>query len=548
MASSKKNRSPARLLSKVFLQSETPFYLVDPRGHIAFVNSAFTTLVQVPAEELLGQPCTSPIPDAKQAHGKLLALISLPPELFSERKVDSENAPWFSVRSIDLTPLDEARSDTLSRLTTCISIPLSLQDRSWTACWFVEQSQLAWKTSAVEIQQYPLHEQLIRFRQKFAQVDDLYGVLGSSPQAKRCRLQIQAAIACDQPVCIRGISGSSRREVAQAILSGRRKRHGLPESSGQLFPLECPLMDSSLLANFFELIESNSTRGSAAQKPCVLFVDVDRSPPETHFQILDFLRQTPGHTWMATSDRADDLATAFDSVTWNEIAHAIEVLQVDVPSLSTRPDDLPVIVESILHQLRRRNPSLGYPSIQEKAMSFLKSYSWPGDCRELVNALESATALADGSIEPGHLPVSIRTYSSFVAAQAKQEEPWDLDRILEDVERSLIERALESTQGNRASAARFLNISRARLLRRLEQLGMAVPAENSGMVADAPTRDDADITSDTELRHGLEEVSKSSKRSKSKSAPNIAQPAGRGNEEEPIEFTEIDFREDDPSH
>ncbi len=110
MSSPKKNRSPARLLSKVFLQSESPFYLVDPRGQIAFVNSALSSLVQVATDELLGQPCLSPIPDSKLTHGKILAWLSIPPEVLFEENDPSQPKPSIVIRSLASPLLPTASS------------------------------------------------------------------------------------------------------------------------------------------------------------------------------------------------------------------------------------------------------------------------------------------------------------------------------------------------------------------------------------------------------------------------------------------------------
>ncbi len=307
-------------------------------------------------------------------------------------------------------------------------------------------------------------------------------------------------------------------------------------------------MDSALLANFFELIESNTTRGSAAQKPCVLFVDLDRAPQETHLQIADFLRNHPGHSWMATTSREGGIQNAFEGVLWREIANAVEVLPVDIPSIASRPDDLPAMVESILHLLRRRNPGISTKGLHEKSMSLLKAYAWPGDARELYAAIESAVESSKnsdspGTIEPNHLPVSIRTYASFVDAHAKQEEPWDLDRILEDVEKSLIEHALDNAQGNRASAARFLNISRARLLRRLEQLGMVTAQEPTEGTQEVDNQVEKEPPISTpKLQESEREKKKREPIPKSKGAEDQAK---RSQDDEPIEFTEIDFIEDE---
>lgn len=105
-------------------------------------------------------------------------------------------------------------------------------------------------------------------------------------------------------------------------------------------------------------------------------------------------------------------------------------------------------------------------------MAALMAYSWPGDVEELAEALKHATGKSTGEkLTEKDLPVNIRTCVSHIE-QSQVDETVDLDAILEDVEKTMILRALERYPQNKTSAAKLLNISRARLLRRLQQWGI----------------------------------------------------------------------------
>ena len=100
------------------------------------------------------------------------------------------------------------------------------------------------------------------------------------------------------------------------------------------------------------------------------------------------------------------------------------------------------------------------------------AYSWPDDIEEFAEALTHATKNATSEkLTDKDLPVNIRTCVSHIE-QSHADESVDLDSILEDVERTMILRALERFPQNKTSAAKILNISRARLLRRLQQWGI----------------------------------------------------------------------------
>lgn len=106
-------------------------------------------------------------------------------------------------------------------------------------------------------------------------------------------------------------------------------------------------------------------------------------------------------------------------------------------------------------------------------MELLLTYAWPNNVRELRETLRDACKGQPLRLESSHLPISIRTYASFVESDSSLHDGIDLDAILLDFEKSIIEGVLARYPGNRAHAARQLGISRTRLLRRLEQLGLS---------------------------------------------------------------------------
>ena len=124
-------------------------------------------------------------------------------------------------------------------------------------------------------------------------------------------------------------------------------------------------------------------------------------------------------------------------------------------------------------------------------MDALTAYSWPGGIEELAEALAHACKnQVDGQLSEKDLPVNIRTCVSHIE-QTHLDESVDLDSILEEVERMMILRALEKFPQNKSSAAKLLNISRARLLRRLQQWG--IQSESSVADVDDDTPDFSEV-------------------------------------------------------
>ena len=138
-----------------------------------------------------------------------------------------------------------------------------------------------------------------------------------------------------------------------------------------------------------------------------------------------------------------------------------------MPPLRERRDDIPVLVS---HFLKKFNRDAGV-TIEQETLSALKAYGWPGNVRELENVIERASVLKRGAvITPADLPDKLK------------KEKTGIDNIilnlpdegisLEDLEKSLILKALEKHNNNQTRAAEYLGITRPTLIYRLEKYGL----------------------------------------------------------------------------
>ena len=132
------------------------------------------------------------------------------------------------------------------------------------------------------------------------------------------------------------------------------------------------------------------------------------------------------------------------------------------------------------------------------AMSLLEAYPWPGQMEELLRAVKHAAESAGNPMIQGHdLPESIRVWGHVHSRRPTALTPIMLDHFLEEIQRELIARTLARTRNNRSKAAELLGVSRPRLLRLIEQLGLqAAPAELDDQPdfqerTDAPREEDA---------------------------------------------------------
>ncbi len=139
----------------------------------------------------------------------------------------------------------------------------------------------------------------------------------------------------------------------------------------------------------------------------------------------------------------------------------LNVVQIKMPPLRERKSDIPLLVNAFLEKFSEAGRTRG---ISEEAMARLIAYDWPGNIRELENAIERAVALGSGPIlHVGDLPSGLHYAAGDRMPQADELMP------LEELERRAILRALREAGGDKLAAARLLGIGKTTLYRKLKQ-------------------------------------------------------------------------------
>jgi transcriptional regulator with PAS, ATPase and Fis domain len=149
-----------------------------------------------------------------------------------------------------------------------------------------------------------------------------------------------------------------------------------------------------------------------------------------------------------------------------DLYYRLNVVPIKIPALRDRRDEVETLARDVLVDLGRRSGNYR-PDITPEAIRALEGHAWPGNIRELRNALERALILARGAaIDVHHLPAELA--SPAPARATTVAEP----RSLDEIERQAILAALEQTDGNRTRAAERLGISRSTMKRKLAAMGL----------------------------------------------------------------------------
>ncbi len=315
-------------------------------------------------------------------------------------------------------------------------------------------------------------------------------LLGDSDAMQRIRGTIVKLARSQAPVYISGESGTGKELVARTIheKGGRADKAFVPINCGAI-PAE--LMESE----FFGHVKGSFTGATSSKEGLfqaadggTLFLDEIAELPQ-HMQVK-LLRAIQERAVRPVGSQAEipvdvrilsathkDLATLVEAGGFRQdLFYRINVIQLNVPSLRQRREDIPMLVEHVLGRLN--GDSRQALRLSDDAMEALSRYPFPGNVRELENILERALTMAEGDLItaddlmlPEHDPMS-PVPALGGGAIPEPDEGFLLEDYLEDIERSVVTKALEKTDNNKTAAAQLLGISFRALRYKLKKLGL----------------------------------------------------------------------------
>ncbi len=284
-------------------------------------------------------------------------------------------------------------------------------------------------------------------------------LVGSSASSQRIRRQVQVAGATESNVVILGPAGSGRRNLATLI----HYANG-PEMVGPIIPIDCSVTDSETVQETIKSLYRSHRQYPDEPLGRVFLQDVERLDPQAQKELLGFLNLPDFRLPMIATG-----SPAAQAIVNADLWQHLQTITIEIPCLRDRRQDISFLAQAILEQSNGLSGKQ-LAGIEDAVLQELKNYSWPGELNELTDAIDHACQnAADTKIQfddlPQHLRIAMR-----VATQSSNPPrvEIDLDQFLAEIEEELIQRAMQHSAGNKSEAARLLGISRARLLRRLD--------------------------------------------------------------------------------
>jgi two-component system response regulator AtoC len=326
-----------------------------------------------------------------------------------------------------------------------------------------------------------LSEQVQELSTRLGERDPNEVIIGNSPAMQEVYKTIGRVARSDATVLITGETGTGKELVATVLHRSSSYR------SGPLIKVNCAALPETLLESelfghekgaFTGALNQRKGRFEMANKGTIFLDEVGEMTLSTQKKLLRVLQEREfERVGGSVSVKIDTrIISATNKVLQHEIEegkfredlyYRLNVIAIYLPPLRDRLGDVPLLVEHFLDKHRYRADT-GPSRISQNAMRLLMGHEWPGNVRQLENAIERATVLSQGGvITEEHIDLSGADNRRFVDVGQRLRKGATLAELLADVERQAVSEALTQTDGDQVAAASLLGVDLPDLKRRL---------------------------------------------------------------------------------
>jgi DNA-binding NtrC family response regulator len=343
------------------------------------------------------------------------------------------------------------------------------------------------------LEQRRLKNENAYLRQQLDQRFGLGAMIGRSPRMRALFQLIETISPTPTTILINGETGTGKEMVARAI------HQTSPRRPNRFVALNCSAIPETLLeaelfghvrGAFTGAVGSRQGRIEQADRGTLFLDEVGTMAMSLQMKLLrvlqerEFERVGDGKTVkvdvrIVAATNSDLAKTVKDGTFREDLYYRLNVIQVELPPLRDRREDIALLVQHFVEKYftavgkAHTNGNEARILVSQDAMRRMMAYQWPGNVRQLENAVERAMALLAGrtTIEVTDLPPEIQAAATVATPSLDfPDSGVDLPTIVEQIERDLIGQALVRTGGNKAAAAGLLNLKRTTLVEKLKRL------------------------------------------------------------------------------
>jgi DNA-binding NtrC family response regulator len=315
------------------------------------------------------------------------------------------------------------------------------------------------------------------------------GIVGRSRPMRDLFQLLETVSVTNSTILVTGETGTGKELVARAI------HHNSPRRANQFVAINCSAIPETLLeAELFGHVRGAFTgavgnrvgRFEQAHKGTLFLDEVGTMGGPLQMKLLRALQEREvervGDSRPIKVDvrviaaTNSDLGKMVSEGKFREdLFYRLNVIPVRLPALRDHKEDIPLLVQHFLDRFcRELSPPRPAMTVSQQAMRRLMAFAWPGNVRQLENALERAVALSAGrtQIEPADLPPDVQELGDAPVSGpfALPEDGLDFQEYIGNIERELIRQSLERTGGNKGRAAHLLHLKRTTLVEKLKRM------------------------------------------------------------------------------
>jgi len=330
-----------------------------------------------------------------------------------------------------------------------------------------------------------LKSENLRFKQALQAEYNFKNIIAKSHQMIEIFQLIKKVADYNTTVLLTGGSGTGKELVARALhYNGNRRDKSFIAVNCGAIPEN--LLESELFGHvkgaFTDAVRNKNGLFEEADGGTIFLDEIGELPKDLQVKLLRVIQEGELRRVGDSKSRKIDVriiaATAKDLMEEikkgnfrEDLFYRLNVVPIKIPPLRERQGDIPLLVNHFIERYAKKFGK-AVKGISDMAMNLLISYAWPGNVRELENIIERAVILEDTEvIREENLPFTKKTGQSLHQIEALSND-LSIKKAEEELEKTLIRKALEMTNGNKTKAAHLLEISHRALIYKIKEFGL----------------------------------------------------------------------------